>query len=157
MLHVATRAQGEDGPARWVLFMLGFYVLGAMSVVALALSLMWVVHIIIYLLPPRPLGAFLNTFFVTLDGVFPLFGVLAFSLFCLYFMVVAMKGNFMMGGSWGGAPGRRVSACVDLVVVGIVIADTAASSLVSHKWSDVARGPDGDAGGGCYHRVAEPC
>ncbi len=90
--------------------MLGFYVLGVMAVVALALSLMWVVHIIIYLLPPRPLGAFLNTFFVTLDGVFPLFGVLAFSLFCLYFMVVAMKGNFMMGKLWdlGLRMGKKV-------------------------------------------------
>ncbi|KAG2444566.1 hypothetical protein HXX76_001311 [Chlamydomonas incerta] len=89
--------QGEDGEVRWVLFMLGFYVLAVMAVVGFCLSCMWIAQIIAYMLPPVPLSPLLNEMFVALDNVFPLFGVIAFAIFCLYLMVAAMKGNFMMG------------------------------------------------------------
>ncbi|GFR51273.1 hypothetical protein Agub_g13581 [Astrephomene gubernaculifera] len=89
--------QGEDGEVRWVLFMLGFYVLGFMSFAGFCLSIAWVAHIIAYMLPPTPLHPLLNDMFTALDSVFPLFGVAAFAAFCLYLMSVAMKGNFLMG------------------------------------------------------------
>eukprot|EP00201_Polytomella_parva_P001402 CAMPEP_0175086512 /NCGR_PEP_ID=MMETSP0052_2-20121109/29287_1 /TAXON_ID=51329 ORGANISM="Polytomella parva, Strain SAG 63-3" /NCGR_SAMPLE_ID=MMETSP0052_2 /ASSEMBLY_ACC=CAM_ASM_000194 /LENGTH=320 /DNA_ID=CAMNT_0016358697 /DNA_START=614 /DNA_END=1576 /DNA_ORIENTATION=+ len=89
--------QGEDGNARWVLFVLGFWMLLVMSVVGLGLSCLWIAQIAVYMLPPNPVYPLLNTLFVKLDSAFPLFGTLAFSIFCLYLMVVAMKGNFMLG------------------------------------------------------------
>ncbi|GLC46184.1 hypothetical protein PLESTB_001198800 [Pleodorina starrii] len=89
--------QGEDGEVRWVLFMLGFYLLAFMSFLGFCLTGCWVAHMIAYMLPPIPLSPLLNTMFVVLDDVFPLFGTAAFALFCLYLMAVAMKGNFMLG------------------------------------------------------------
>ncbi|GFH09108.1 uncharacterized protein HaLaN_04195 [Haematococcus lacustris] len=89
--------QGEDGDVRWVLFMLSFWVTGFMGVAGICISLAWLVHIAVYLLPSYPLHPMLNDLFVVLDGAFSLLGVAAFSAFCLYLMVVAMKGNFIMG------------------------------------------------------------
>lgn len=83
--------QGEDGDVRWVVFMLGFYVLGAMSFVGFCLSLMWIAQIIVYMVPPVPLNPLLNDMFVAMDNVFPLFGTLFFAFFSVYLMVVAMK------------------------------------------------------------------
>jgi hypothetical protein len=131
------RLQSEDGQVKWVLFMLGFYVLAfsewsallpgapsqphartsskdcpgstwrstwrrhgrgcccplarAVSFLGFCLTLLWIAQMIAYMLPPIPLSPFLNTMFVVLDGVFPLFGVAAFALFCGYLLVVAMK------------------------------------------------------------------
>lgn len=76
--------QGEDGEARWVLFMLSFYVTGFMGVAGFALSLAWLAHIAVYMLPPVPIYPMLNNLFVTLDNAFALLGVAAFSAFCLY-------------------------------------------------------------------------
>mmetsp|Transcript_6763 Transcript_6763/g.16842 ORF Transcript_6763/g.16842 Transcript_6763/m.16842 type:complete len:534 (-) Transcript_6763:748-2349(-) len=89
--------QGEDGDVRWVLFMIGFWVTGFMGVIGIFISLAWLVHIAVYMLPPVPLHPMLNDLFVVLDNVFSLFGVAAFAGFCLYLMVVAIKGNFMLG------------------------------------------------------------
>lgn len=83
--------QGEDGDVRWVMFMLGFWVLLAMSIVGFCVSLMWIAQIIVYMVPPSPLNPLLNNMFVAMDDVFPLFGTLMFGLFSLYLMAVAMK------------------------------------------------------------------
>ena len=41
----------------------------------------WYIHIAIFILPARPFSQFLNTFFIDLDiPAFPLFGVLAFTI-----------------------------------------------------------------------------
>ncbi|GFH27012.1 uncharacterized protein HaLaN_25263, partial [Haematococcus lacustris] len=77
--------------------MLSFWVTGFMGVAGICISLAWLVHIAVYLLPSYPLHPMLNDLFVVLDGAFSLLGVAAFSAFCLYLMVVAMKGNFIMG------------------------------------------------------------
>lgn len=89
--------QGEDGDARWVLFVLGYYVMGFMGVVGILVSLAWIVHICLYMLPPVPVHPLLNDLFVTLDGAFALLGVAFFGAFCLYLMVIAIKGNFLLG------------------------------------------------------------
>jgi hypothetical protein len=86
VLFQPTHPQGEDGEVRWVLFMLGFYVTGAMGVIGLLLSLAWLAHIAVYLIPPYPLHPMLNELFVVLDGAFSLLGVAAFAGFCLYLM-----------------------------------------------------------------------
>lgn len=82
---------------KWVLFMLGFYLLGFMAFAAFCLSGCWLAHMVAYMLPPVPLHPLLNYMFLALDSVFPLFGVAAFAIFCLYLMTAAMKGNFMLG------------------------------------------------------------
>ncbi len=48
------------------------------------LSVLWLVHIVLYVMLAPPLYPFLNTFFSKMDRVFPLFGTLAFSLSCFY-------------------------------------------------------------------------
>jgi LMBR1 domain-containing protein 1 len=93
----AVYPQGADGEARWVLYQLGFIALGLLGVIGIAASGAWIVHIILYMLPPVPVHPLLNAMFVALDGVFPLFGVAAFAAFCAYLMAVAIKGNFLLG------------------------------------------------------------
>jgi LMBR1 domain-containing protein 1 len=66
--------------------MLGFYVTGFMGIVGIGISLAWLAHIAVYLLPPYPLHPMLNDLFVVLDGAFALLGVAAFGGFCLYLM-----------------------------------------------------------------------
>lgn len=78
--------QGQDGEVRWVLYQLGFILLGLLGVVGVCVSLMWIIHIVIYMLPPVPIHPMLNEVFMKLDAVFPLFGVAAFSAFCCYLM-----------------------------------------------------------------------
>ena len=48
------------------------------------LSLAWLLHIILYLFVYPPVTPFLNSLFIDLDNVFPLFGTFAFAVFCFY-------------------------------------------------------------------------
>lgn len=89
--------QGQDGEVRWVTYQLGFILLLLLGVIGLGISLMWMVHIVLYMLPITPVNPLLNDLFIALDDVFPLFGVAAFAGFCAYLMIVAMKGNFLLG------------------------------------------------------------
>ncbi len=66
--------------------MLGFYLTGLMGVIGICLSLAWLVHMIVYMVPPVPINPFLNDLFVVLDETFALLGVAAFAGFCLYMM-----------------------------------------------------------------------
>jgi len=72
-----------------------------LGICALVVSLAWVIHICIYILPNKPADPFLNTFFITLEnvgqGYFPLFGILAYAIFSLYLLWCVVKGNFKMG------------------------------------------------------------
>ena len=43
-----------------MLYQLGFLLLGLMGLVGLAVSLMWIIHIVIYMLPPVPIHPMLN-------------------------------------------------------------------------------------------------
>lgn len=69
-----------------MLYQLGFILIGFLGVIGVGVSLMWIAHIIVYLLPPVPIHPLLNEVFIKLDGVFPLFGVAAFGGFCAYLM-----------------------------------------------------------------------
>jgi LMBR1 domain-containing protein 1 len=62
--------------------------------VSTILTITWLVHIIIYLLPPFPLWPFLNIFFQWLDTtIFPLFGLALYGVFALYLLICAIFGN----------------------------------------------------------------
>ena len=68
----------------WAMTVLGFWLKLAMGVVGAFLSLCWLLQIVLYVFLYPPISPFLNTIFVKLDGVFPLFGTFAFAVFCFY-------------------------------------------------------------------------
>jgi LMBR1 domain-containing protein 1 len=61
------------------------------------ISVMWFLHIVIYVLPDPPLRPFLNNFFGWFDKWFPLFGVLSVAIFTSYLMMCAVIGCFKLG------------------------------------------------------------
>ena len=71
------------------------------GVISILVSLLWLLHICVYLLPvawgATPPGNFLNGFFGWFDTWFPLFGVIAISVFTFYLQLCVMKGNFKFG------------------------------------------------------------
>ena len=76
--------QGEDPDYSWAVMVMLFYLKLLLGVVSFALSVCWLVQVVLYMFTYPPINPFLNTLFITLDNVFPLFGVLAFALFCFY-------------------------------------------------------------------------
>ena len=69
-----------------------------MSIIGSTISLLWIIHICIYVLPEEPLDPFLNNLFVelSLDG-FNLFGVCAFAFYAFWLLLAVIKGNFRFG------------------------------------------------------------
>jgi hypothetical protein len=76
---------------------MGYYFKGVCGVVGAVVSLCWILHIILYMFISPPVTPFLNDLFVQLDGVFSLFGTVAFALFCFYLLCCVMKGNMTLG------------------------------------------------------------
>lgn len=68
-----------------------------MGFLCFIVSVAWVVHIAIFIVPKKPYHPFLNTYFQWFDNWFPLFGVLSVALFTLYLLVCAVKGCFKFG------------------------------------------------------------
>lgn len=61
------------------------------------ISIFWIIHIVVYVLPAKPWASFLNTYFAWFDDWFPLFGVLSVAIFTLYMLFAAIKGCFKFG------------------------------------------------------------
>jgi LMBR1 domain-containing protein 1 len=110
----ASFPRGADGEARWVLLQLSYLAVLLGGVAGVGLSLMWIAHVVVYMLPPVPLHPLLNAMFARMDGVFPLFGVAFFSLFTFYLLgetelfsrvkrdgVVERREREGGGGAWG--------------------------------------------------------
>jgi LMBR1 domain-containing protein 1 len=72
-----------------------FYLLGGFC--AFAISICWLLQIILFVLPPTPVIPFLNTYFEWFDQWFPLFGVLSVAIFSFYLLICAVKGCFKFG------------------------------------------------------------
>eukprot|EP00884_Botryococcus_braunii_P013724 jgi/Botrbrau1/22352/Bobra.0002s0030.1 len=89
--------QGEDPDYAWVVTVITFYVKLLFGVVGLALTATWIAHIITYVLVYPPLSPFLNQFFIKLDSAFPLFGTVAFALYCFYLIAATIKGCTKVG------------------------------------------------------------
>lgn len=84
----------RGGNPIWYWFKLFLGICGA------CISVAWIIHIAIYVLPPKPYNSFLNSFFIDLEDSipgFPLFGILFFGLFSFYLLWCAIKGNFRFG------------------------------------------------------------
>jgi len=74
----------------WVQFFLG--------IIGISISLTWLMHIFLYLVPPRkPISLFLNAFFITLDKAWGLFGTTAYAVYSFYLLWCVIKGNFKFG------------------------------------------------------------
>ena len=63
----------------------------------MVLSLLWVLQICLYILPPTPVTPFLNDYFMWFDTWFGLFGVLSVGVFCIYLQMCCIKGCFKFG------------------------------------------------------------
>lgn len=89
-LQVSYKKRGGNPIVYWLK-------LGA-SIVGASMSLMWLVHICVFILPTQPIDPFLNDLFIglSLPG-FPLFGVLTFSCYSFWLLLCVIKGNFRFG------------------------------------------------------------
>lgn len=67
-----------------------------LGIVFSLVSLLWILHIILYLSVPPPHGPiipFLNSAFIWLDGIFSLFGTAAYGLFAFYLLFALVAGT----------------------------------------------------------------
>jgi len=74
-----------------------YYVQLVLGICGIVISLCWLIHIILYVIPTPPVYGFLNLFFVVLDNTFELFGVIAYGIFASYLLWCVFKGNFKFG------------------------------------------------------------
>jgi len=89
--------QGEDPSYSWTVTVIMFWVKLALGLIALALSVAWILQIILYILIDPPVTPLLNDLFISANDVFPLFGTVLFALFVFYLQMAVMKGNFKFG------------------------------------------------------------
>lgn len=68
-----------------------------LSVFGGLLSLLWVIHIILYVLFDPPLNNFLNEYFTWFDSWFPFLGTISVGIFSMYLLVASIKGAFKFG------------------------------------------------------------
>jgi len=59
--------QGDDGETKWVLFQLSFFFYLILGLVGAAVSVLWLVHIVLDQLMDPPKSSLLNQVFVDLD------------------------------------------------------------------------------------------
>lgn len=67
------------------------------GIITLLISLLWVIHIIVYMLVSPPADLFLNKYLAWFDTWFPLFSVLSYTLFAGYMLACCIKGCFKFG------------------------------------------------------------
>lgn len=89
--------QGEDADTKWAMVVVGHALKFAWGIFSVLISLAWLLHIVLYVFVQPPVSPFLNDFFIELDDAFPLFGVLALSVFCFYLVCTVVAGNFRLG------------------------------------------------------------
>ncbi|EFJ04438.1 hypothetical protein SELMODRAFT_138681, partial [Selaginella moellendorffii] len=85
--------QGEKADTT-VLFYLAKLVFG---IFGLALSILWLLHIIVFMLANPPAFLFLNQAFIQLDSVGGLLGTTAFAIFCYYLVMSVISGEMHLG------------------------------------------------------------
>lgn len=103
--------QGEDRDTKWVLYVLSFWfsLFGGILFAVVAIS--WVIHIVVYVIVDPPLHPFLNSMFEALDDVFVFFGVIAFSIWCFFLILAAIKGFTKLGLNFGLIQLYPMKAC----------------------------------------------
>jgi len=68
-----------------------------LGIIGIVISICWLIHIILYVIPQPPIYPFLNNFFIVLTNAFGLFGTLAYGIFTFYLLWCVIKGNFKFG------------------------------------------------------------
>ena len=76
--------QSTDPDYAWAITVMTFYLKGIFGAVGVVLSICWLLQILLYIFVYPPVTPFLNTLFIKLDSAFPLFGTVAFGIFCFY-------------------------------------------------------------------------
>jgi hypothetical protein len=76
--------QSTDPDYAWAVTVIIFYLKLLFGVVGVVLSICWLLQILLYIFVYPPVTPFLNTLFTDLDNAFPLFGTVAFGIFCFY-------------------------------------------------------------------------
>ncbi len=76
--------QSTDPDYAWAVTVIIFYLKLLFGVVGVGLSICWLLQILLYIFVYPPVTPFLNTLFTDLDNAFPLFGTVAFGIFCFY-------------------------------------------------------------------------
>ena len=89
--------QGEDPAYSWTVTVIMYWVKLFAGILALAISVMWCLQIILYILIDPPVTPLLNDLFLSANDVFPLFGTVLFGLFVFYLQLCVIKGNFKFG------------------------------------------------------------
>jgi len=67
------------------------------GICSIVLSLVWLIHIVVYIFPKNPWTPFLNSYFSWFDKWFSLFGVLSVAIFTIYLLFAAVAGCFKFG------------------------------------------------------------
>ncbi len=73
------------------------YVSLFLGICSIVISIVWIVHIVVFIFPEEPWSPFLNAYFAWFDKWFSLFGVLSVALFTIYLLFAAMSGCFKFG------------------------------------------------------------
>lgn len=68
-----------------------------LGVLGICVSLLWVIHVFVFMVVVPPPSQFLNTMFIDLDNAFGLFGTVAYGCFAYYLLLAVIKGNFKFG------------------------------------------------------------
>ena len=68
-----------------------------LGICSIILSLFWIIHIVVYILPQSPWAPFLNAYFAWFDTWFSLFGVISVAIFTIYLLFAAVTGCFKFG------------------------------------------------------------
>jgi LMBR1 domain-containing protein 1 len=89
--------RGEDRVTAWTLTVWGYWFSLFYGIIALILSITWILHVGLYILAKEPVHPFLNSLFKELDSVFNLFGTATFALYCFYLISCVVKGNEKLG------------------------------------------------------------
>ncbi|KAL2652415.1 hypothetical protein R1flu_020543 [Riccia fluitans] len=89
--------QGEKAETSWALTVLGYLAKLFLGLLGLVVTVVWLVHIIIFMLVNPPVSPFLNSFFVKLDDAWGLLGTSAFAFFCLYLILAVISGEMHVG------------------------------------------------------------
>jgi LMBR1 domain-containing protein 1 len=69
----------------------------SMGLLSAALSISWLLHIILYNFVDPPADQFLNKYFMDLDAFFALFGVATYATYVFYLLFCVIKGNMKFG------------------------------------------------------------
>ncbi|EFJ25482.1 hypothetical protein SELMODRAFT_413556 [Selaginella moellendorffii] len=85
--------QGEKADTSWAVTVLFYLAKLVFGILGLALSIIWLLHIIVFMLVNPPAFPFLNQVFIQLDSAWGLLGTTAFAIFCYYLIMSVISGE----------------------------------------------------------------